>query len=140
MEDQWLKNLGIHVNWTWLNMEDLYLRSLSKNPLLLFAGWMANYYDPNNLFVEGSWNRLPDQEYLWDHQEFKRLIQKAKEVMNQEERINLYMQADCILVEEAPIMPLWYGRTLSLQKPWVKGLTYSSRIEANYKDVIIEEH
>lgn len=101
---------------------------------------MASYYDPNDLFVEGSWNRLPDQEYLWDHPEFKRLIQKAKVVFNQEERINLYKQADRILVEEAPIIPLFYGRTQGLQKPWVKGLAYTGKVIANYKDVIIKEH
>ncbi len=140
LQVQWLKNLGIQVNWTRLNFKEFYQRSLSNKPSLSFVGWSADYIDPHNFFVDAHWNRLQDQEYLWDHQEFKRLVQKSKEVFNQEERIKLYKQADRILVEEAPIIPLAYSRDQGLQKPWVKGLNFSPLREFYYKDLIIEEH
>jgi ABC-type transport system substrate-binding protein len=100
----------------------------------------ADYHDPHNFFADAQWNRFSDQEHLWDHPEYNRLIQKAKGVMDQQERIDLYQQADRLVVEEAPLIPLSYGGTHGLQKPWVKGLTVRAAQIAYFKEVIIEEH
>jgi oligopeptide transport system substrate-binding protein len=142
LEEMWLENLGIHVNWSQVNWKEMMRLSLErgKKPSLLIGGWGADYPDPHNFFVDAQWNRFADQENLWDHQEYNRLIQKAKGVLNQEERINLYTQADRIIVEEAPLIPIWYGSTQGLQKPWVKGLAFREAQSAYFKEVIIEEH
>lgn len=52
----------------------------------------------------------------------------------------LHKQADCIIVEEAPLIPLYYVQSQGLQKPWVKGLTFTPLYDAYYKDVIITKH
>ncbi len=138
LHEMWLENLGIQVNWTEMTYQSL---ERGKKPTLLIGGWGADYPDPHNFFVDAQWNRFADQENLWDHQEYNSLIQKAREVLNQEARIDLYRQADHIIVEEAPIIPLNYGATQGLQKPWVKGLTIRLGGQSTYfKDVIIEEH
>jgi ABC-type transport system substrate-binding protein len=54
--------------------------------------------------------------------------------------MKLYRQADRILVEEAPIMPLTHLRSPLLVKPWVRKLSVSPTGHYSYKDVIIEPH
>jgi ABC-type oligopeptide transport system substrate-binding subunit len=49
-------------------------------------------------------------------------------------------QADRILVEEAPVLPLCYGRLHALVKPWVRRYLTSSLKWWFWKDVIIEPH
>ena len=52
----------------------------------------------------------------------------------------MYQQADGILVEEAAIIPLAYGRAHMLIKPWVSRYTMSPIKGPFLKDVIIEPH
>jgi len=54
--------------------------------------------------------------------------------------MKLYAEADKILVEEAPILPLTYMRSHLLIKPWVRRLPLSAIKWWFWKDVIIESH
>jgi ABC-type oligopeptide transport system substrate-binding subunit len=60
--------------------------------------------------------------------------------MDQGERMRLYGQADRILVEQAPILPLLDGRFHLLVKPWVRKFLTSAITAWFWKDVIIEPH
>ena len=50
--------------------------------------------------------------------------------------LHLLQQADAVLVEEAAILPLIYGRGHSLVKPWVRNVYPDARVT----DLIIEPH
>jgi len=52
----------------------------------------------------------------------------------------MYRQADRILVEEAPVLPLAYGRFHMLVKPWGRRYLTSPLRWWYWKDVIIEPH
>jgi ABC-type oligopeptide transport system substrate-binding subunit len=52
----------------------------------------------------------------------------------------MYQQADRILVEEAPILPLLYDRCHLLVKPWVIKFPISPIKWNFWKEVIIEPH
>jgi ABC-type oligopeptide transport system substrate-binding subunit len=55
--------------------------------------------------------------------------------------MKLYGRADRILIEEAVIMPLFYGRRHRLVKPWVTRYPIGLlRGIDRWKDVIIEPH
>jgi ABC-type oligopeptide transport system substrate-binding subunit len=56
------------------------------------------------------------------------------------ERIKIYQAADRILIQEAVIVPLSYGRQHLLIKPWVKRYPMSPLSGFDGKDVIIEPH
>ena len=59
---------------------------------------------------------------------------------DQEERMTLYRQADQMLVEEAPIIPVGYGRQHLLVKPWVSKSPTSAVKYLFWKDVSLEPH
>ena len=48
------------------------------------------------------------------------LVDEARRSLDQTEKIGLYAQAERILAEEVPILPLSYERWHMLLKPWVK--------------------
>jgi ABC-type transport system substrate-binding protein len=70
------------------------------------------------------------------------LVETARRLMNHDERMELYRQADKILVEEAPILPLHHPMDVILAKPWVTRYPTSPLLVEQYygKDVIIEPH
>ena len=55
----------------------------------------------------------------WSSPVYKGLIERAASATSQGERLELYRQADRMIVEEAVVMPLAYGRRNVLVKPWV---------------------
>ena len=52
----------------------------------------------------------------------------------------MYQQADAILVDEAPVLPVIYRRFHLLVKPWVSTFPTSAIRYWFLKDVIIEPH
>ena len=76
----------------------------------------------------------------WRNETYDRLVEEARRLTDQGERMKLYGQADRILIEEAPIMPFTYGRSGYLLKPWVRRFPTSPMKVWFWKDIIIEPH
>ena len=67
------------------------------------------------------------------------LILEARTELDQTRRFLLYNQAEQIVVDEAPIFPLWFDTDgYALVKPWVKGYSFTPIIVPKYKDMYIE--
>jgi len=107
-------------------------------PHLFLVAWGADYPDPNNFLRESSfWDHT-----RWQNKVYNILVEKARRLTDQGKRMELYQEADRILVEEAPIMPLIYSRQGLLVKPWVRKYPTSPIVIEYFfgKDVIIEPH
>ena len=129
-QTQWHEHLGIESKWEFLEFKTLLSRLQSERPDMYFMGWNADYPDPYNFLTEASILRNTG----WRDDVYDMLLEKSRRVQDQDERLNLLQEADRILMEEAPIMPLYYGRSHLLVKPWVK------RYVEDWKDVILEPH
>jgi ABC-type transport system substrate-binding protein len=68
------------------------------------------------------------------------LVERARRTLDQVERLKSYQLADKILIEDAIILPLVYGMTHFLMKPWVKKYPLSPKNDLFWKDVVIEPH
>ena len=103
----------------------------------MFAlSWGAAYPDPD-FFMRVS----PIQrDSRWRNETYDGVVEQARRVTDQGERMKLYGQADRILVEEAVILPLTYGRMHLLVKPWVRKFPTSAIKQWFWKDVVIEPH
>jgi oligopeptide transport system substrate-binding protein len=142
LQSQWRENLGVDVLWEPIEWSEI-MRRRGPPPHLLCSGWIADYPDPDS-FMRG---RLMYQERLkhwtrWRNATYERLVETARRLINHDERMELYRQADKILVEEAPILPLHHPMDVLLAKPWVTRYPTSPLLVEQYygKDVIIEPH
>jgi len=135
LQNQWQEILGIKVAWELTEWARFSEKNILENVHMWMVAWTADYPDPDN-FLRVLWWKDPD----WQHEEYWSLVENARRVMDQEERMRIYQQADKILVEEAPLLPLSYGRIHMLVKPWVKRLPTSSLQNWFWKDIILEEH
>ena len=68
------------------------------------------------------------------------LLRRAELAADHRERIELYRSADRILVEQAPIVPLIYGRWHVLLKLWVVKYPLTGNQYPHLKHVVIEPH
>jgi ABC-type oligopeptide transport system substrate-binding subunit len=133
---QWHDQLGIQINWKHLEWVE-YLRLLRVEPPPIFVlGWLADYPDPDE-FLRLLMHR---PAIRWHHQDYEQLLETARRSADQAERLRFYAAADRLLVQEAPIIPLFHERQHYLLKPWVKRYPISPFGADYWKDVIIEPH
>ncbi len=132
LQSQWREHLGVEMSVERVDSAVEWERTEADRPPLIVSGWAADYPDPDCFLQVGlSWNK-----YGWQHAGLEELVERARRTMDQGERLHLLQQADRILVEEAAILPLTYGRGHSLVKPWVRNVFPGSSV----RDWIIEPH
>jgi ABC-type oligopeptide transport system substrate-binding subunit/class 3 adenylate cyclase len=116
----WRENLGLDLDSQSLPWGEYFQRLEREPPNLSLFGWSAGYPDPDD-WLRGVFHSTEGRnDPRWHNARFDALVEEAARVADQASRIELYKEADRILVaEEAVIMPLSYGRGRILVKPWV---------------------
>lgn len=120
LQEQWMRNLGIRVTLEVMEWK-AYLQMIKLSPPLLYRlGWAADYPDPDNfmtLFTSTSGNNHTE----WKNERFDTLVELARAEKNLMRRIELYNEAQKILLEEeVPIIPLFFTTNNYLVHPCVK--------------------
>jgi ABC-type transport system substrate-binding protein len=63
---------------------------------------------------------------VYRDEQIETLLDRARSVRDQAERLRLYHEIDRLWVaEQAAILPVFYGRTLLARRPWVRGVSSS---------------
>jgi len=120
LRSSWRENLGLELESQSPEWGEFYQRFTSDPAHLTILGWGADYPDPDNMlrvtFHSEEGLNIPH----WHNSRFDTLVETAKRITDQGNRMELYREADRILVaEEAVIMPLGYANGWMLVKPWV---------------------
>jgi ABC-type oligopeptide transport system substrate-binding subunit/class 3 adenylate cyclase/tetratricopeptide (TPR) repeat protein len=136
LQAQWLENLGVEITFSQVDWGRFLDTMGRENPHMWPIGWRADYPDPDSFLRASQWRGRTK----WQNEAFDALVEGARRVMDQEERMRMYQQADRILVEEAPILPLLYYRQHLLVKPWLRKYPTSPIEKWFWKDVVIEPH
>jgi oligopeptide transport system substrate-binding protein len=115
---------------------------LKNSPDFYFVGFRASFPDPNSADV-GVFGPGADPG-KWQNAEYTRLITEADRQTDPQQRLAMYKQAEQISSQDAArVFVLWFG-TFRLIKPYVKGLTYTSRDflpgQSSFKDAYILKH
>jgi peptide/nickel transport system substrate-binding protein len=103
--------------------KSLLLELTSGSKALFFRGsWIADYPDAENyLSVFYSKNPAPPNYTRYNNPEFDELFDRAIAETNDSARYELYRQADQLIINDAPVIPLWYDKVVRLVQPHVKG-------------------
>jgi oligopeptide transport system substrate-binding protein len=137
LRQAWQAELGVQVREEVIEFGTTAVRQDRELPDLFFWGWVADYPDPDN-YLRVALASMPTK--AWRNPTYEQLVEKARRLTDQRQRMRLYGQADRILVEEAAIGPLFYPRNSFLIKPWVRRFPMSVRGGWFWKDVIIDAH
>src|SRR5687767_14371187 len=103
--------------------ESLLLTLTSGSKAAFFRGsWIADYPDAENyLSVFHSKNPAPPNYTRYKSAAFDAAFEKAITETNDSIRYRLYQEADRIMMEDAPVIPLWYDVVVHLVQPNVTG-------------------
>ncbi len=116
-----LEEIGFHIQ-VEIVQKSLLLEMTSNSQALFFRGsWIADYPDAENyLAVFYSKNPAPPNYTRYHSAPFDALFEKALKETNDSIRYRLYQQADQVVINDAPVVPLWYDVVVRLVQPEVK--------------------
>lgn len=121
LRDSWSRTLGVELAPQVLRWRDYQSRVDAGVPDLLIGTWTADFFDPDNFLRAVFHSTTGLNEPKWKNTEFDMLVDTAASRTDQSGRMNFYRAADRVLVvDEAVIVPLCYGREPVLVKPWVE--------------------
>ena len=137
IQQMWKENLGIDcelVNQEW----KVYLDNRSKLQYdIARAGWIGDYPDPTtflDMFVGNSGNN----DTGWNNPQYNDLIAKAKNEKDNWLRMTLLHQAEEVLMDELPILPIYFYTRPLMIKPWLKDYISSLLGYTDFKWAYVE--
>lgn len=137
IQQMWNETLNIQVelvNQDW----KVYLstrRTLDYN--IARAGWIGDYIEPIN-FLECMETGNGNNNTGWSNAEYDALLAKALRARTNEERYAFYQEAEDILHEEMPIIPIYQYVRKMLVRPEVKGWIPNLRDHRFYQGMSLE--
>ncbi len=104
------------------------LEQTAQSQALFFRGsWIADYPDAENyLSVFYGKNPAPPNYTRYHNPAFDRMYEKSLTETNDSLRFELYRQMDRMILEDAPVVPLWYDEVIHLVQPFVKNFEPNS--------------
>ncbi|EGO64846.1 peptide ABC transporter substrate-binding protein [Acetonema longum] len=137
IQEMWKKNLGIEVNL--VNQEwKVYLASLRQGDYLIGrAGWIGDYTDPMN-FADLLMTDAGNNHSKWSSKQYDDLVNQAKATLDPTSRMKAMHDAEKILMDEMPIIPIYFYTLLNLEKPNVKGIVRNVDGNVYLKEAFLE--
>jgi oligopeptide transport system substrate-binding protein len=120
IQQQWKQNLGINIEMR--NLEwGVYLDTVTNTQYQVArAGWISDYPDPNT-FLDMWLTGGPQNNTNWSNSEYDDLIRQASMETDAQQRLKILRDAEAILMEEQPIIPIYFYVTTHMVQPRVQG-------------------
>jgi len=139
IKEMYKQDLGVNIT---IEQTDwaTFLNDLKAHRYQMFSiGWIADYPDPQDFLDILFHSQSFDNNTEYSNAEVDRLLEQARIERDQEKRFEFYWQAEQIIMDEAPWVPLGHGAEYWLTKPYVKGMIYPPVIIPKLKYVSISK-
>ena len=120
-----LQYIGLSVNIDVIPPSSLRQGKATGKFSIFRASWIADYPDAENylsLFYSKNFTPNGPNYTHFKNIEFDTLYEKSISIVNSSERFKLYQKMDSIIIEEAPVIPLYYDQVIRFSQKNIKGL------------------
>lgn len=127
IQAQLKQNLGITINLESMETKAYQAAYKAKDYDLAFGGWGADYPDPQNWMMPLFGCEASNNKWNYCNKQFDDLARQADQSTDQAKRLQLYGQAQQLLINDMPVVPLFYRGRAVVVKPWVQNLTLTAK-------------
>lgn len=137
IQQMWKKELNVDValeNQEWkvfLNFRQNLQHDIAR------AGYSSSFADPVD-FLDSLRTGHGMNDTGWSNTEYDKLVEASNEAATDQERYELLYKAEGILLDELPLLPLYYYTYSYLKKPYVKGFEFTMVDHPNFKGVYLD--
>jgi len=137
IQSLWKETLGIDVELENQEWKTFLENQRTMNYQICRASWIGDYIDPDTflqLFITNGGNN----ETGWSNATYDKLIREAAATTDQTARNEIFQQAEKILDDEVPLIPIYTYVGNRLVSPSVKGWKNHLQDFWTYKDLYLE--
>lgn len=120
IQEMWRKNLGVNVKAQNVEFQVKIDREHAGDYQISRAGWIGDYVDPMT-FMDLWVSNGPYNDAKWSNKDYDAFIQKAKTSMDPATRMTAMHDAEKILMDEMPIIPIYFYTKPYALKSYVDG-------------------
>lgn len=144
---QMRKTLKINVNLDGMPFQNKLEDQMNANGDIFRTSWYADYYSPESFLINAYGGTVPEdpsQPSMMNHsrytnKEFDEAFEKAQSSTDIVERYKHFVEAEKILMQDAPFIILWYEETIKIAYSKVRNLELNEMNYYSFKDVYIKE-
>ena len=138
--EMWKQELGIEVEIQQVEWAT-YLEDLDDRKFQAYAGlgWSADYPDPQD-FLDILFHTESGMNHgSYSNTDVDALLEKARTIQDVVRRVELYNQAEQLIVDDAAWVPTWFtGEQYALVKPYINGYRLTPMTVPKLQEIRIE--
>jgi oligopeptide transport system substrate-binding protein len=138
VQQMWKKTLQTEVKLRGSESKVYLAKLASKNYQIASMGWVSDFNDPV-VFIDCFVTDAGANETNWSNKEYDRLVDTVKSSPDQRIRMRAMHKAEEILMNEAPIMPIFYLTESSMADKSVKNVVVTIGGTTDYTYAYIKE-
>ncbi|HEY0299390.1 MAG TPA: ABC transporter substrate-binding protein [Arachidicoccus sp.] len=132
-------NIGIKVQVEVLQKSMLLQQTAQQQCSFFLGSWIADYPDAENyMAVFYSKNPAPPNYTRYKNKNFDDLYEQSLQENNDSVRYALYRKLDQMMINDAPVIPIFYDEVIRLVQPVVRGLQTNALNMLELKNVYFE--
>ena len=111
----------------------------AENHTWAWTGFGADYPDPDNWLPELFGTDAGNNHMNYSNAQFDTLAKQAKSELDNTKRLQMWDEAQAIVMADAPLVPMFYRERFVLVKPSVKGIKTTGMDGQNVGDLFLQE-
>jgi oligopeptide transport system substrate-binding protein len=120
VQQMWKEQLGIQVDLVNVEWKVYLAKQSALDYQISRAGWIGDYVDPST-FLEMWKTGGGNNQTGWSSRRFDNLMDQAARLVDAKDRMRAMQAAEAILLDEAPMLPLFTYVNKGMLNPKVKG-------------------
>ncbi|NNM42726.1 MAG: peptide ABC transporter substrate-binding protein, partial [Chlamydiae bacterium] len=139
LQQQWEQAFGIRVKLEALENK-IYFSKLSKKDYeLICCDWVADFDDAINFLEVFKYKTSDSNNTNWGNSEYTRLLDESAKIVDEQKRKEILAQSEAILMDELPIMPIFYASMGYLKNESIINVVLSSLGSLDFKWADLQE-
>ncbi len=136
-----LSKVGIDLEISFMPPEEIQaLRRQKKRSALFVTQWLADFPHPDNFFSNLFYSKGDLMQMHYQNPKFDEMVEKARFIQDSALREETYQNLDRMVVEDAPVIFLFYPKEFIFYKPHIQNLIpYLSPPHIRFKEIWVEE-
>lgn len=146
VQRQLKENLNIDIELSYVELEENITLSRQGKSVFSRMAWIADYPIPETFLLLFYGRDVPKDmsKESWPNMsryvnpKFDELFEKGIRAKTIEERNKLFMQAEQIAIDDAPVMVLWYTENYRILQPYIRNLDFNAMDYRDFSGVWID--
>lgn len=138
VQQQWKETLGVNVALQSSEAKIYYDQLKNRTYQLGIGSWFADFRDPISFLEIFKLKDNGTNNTQWESPHYIELLNQSALVQNAEKRKELLKQAERTIINEMPIIPLFYSSYNYVKNPMIKGVYFSELGYLDFKHAYLD--